>query len=64
MKKTNIVLSSLLAISISTLASADALVTQAKDAGMKPIPSNQLELMKLIDNPQNPITTAKVKFLD
>ena len=62
MKKTNIVLSSLLAISISTLASADALVTQAKDAGMKPIPSNQLELMKLIDNPQNPITTAKVKL--
>lgn len=44
---------------ISTL-SADALIDQATKAGLKPIPSDKKELMKLIDNPKNPITDAKV----
>jgi len=60
MKKTNIVLSGLLVASVSTFAMGDALVKKAQNAGMKPIPSSQSELMKLIDNPKNPITAAKV----
>ena len=35
---------------------------KAKNAGLKPIPQNKLELMKLIDNPKNPITDAKVEL--
>ncbi|MEA1914415.1 MAG: cytochrome-c peroxidase [Campylobacterota bacterium] len=59
MKKTNIVLSGLLLAGVSAFA-GDALITKAKNAGMKPIPTSQLELLKLIEDPKNPITDAKV----
>ncbi|MCW8837586.1 MAG: cytochrome-c peroxidase [Thiovulaceae bacterium] len=50
-----------------TLASASLLVgsplaKEAIDAGLKPIPINKSELNKLIDNPKNPITNAKVEL--
>lgn len=60
MKKINIILSGLLVAGISTFAFGDALIKKAKNAGMKPIPSSQPELLKLIDNPKNPINNAKV----
>ncbi|WP_457748614.1 cytochrome-c peroxidase [Sulfurimonas sp.] len=41
---------------------ANSLVQDAKNAGLTPIPSSQTELLKLIDNPKNPITKAKVKL--
>ena len=51
---------------LSTLSYAniddDALIKKVKEAGLKPIPSNQKELMKLIDNPKNPITKEKVEL--
>jgi len=40
----------------------NSLVEYAKSAGLKPIPSSQSELMKLIDNPKNPITKEKVEL--
>ena len=55
-------------VSIATIAalasalSADALIDQAKKAGLTPIPSDKKELMKLIDNPKNPVTDAKVQL--
>ncbi|MEA1956727.1 MAG: cytochrome-c peroxidase [Campylobacterota bacterium] len=58
MKKTKIMLAGLLAT--TSIFASDALITKAKDAGMKAIPSNKIELLKLIDNPKNPITDAKV----
>ncbi len=61
MKKTKIVLVGLLVASVSAFA-GDALIKKAKNAGMLPIPSNQLELIKLIDNSKNPITDAKVEL--
>ncbi|MEA3553516.1 MAG: cytochrome-c peroxidase [Campylobacterota bacterium] len=56
------VLASLLVAGVSTFAFGDALVTKAKNAGMKPIPSSQLELLKLIEDSKNPITDAKVEL--
>jgi len=41
---------------------ASSLVQDAKNAGLTPIPSSQTALLKLIDNPKNPITKAKVKL--
>jgi len=41
---------------------AGSLVQDAKNAGLKPIPASVSELIKLIDNPRNPITKAKVKL--
>jgi len=41
---------------------ASSLVQDAKNAGLAPIPSSQTELLKLIDNPKNPITKEKVKL--
>ncbi len=46
----------------SSLFGADALVKKATDAGLKPIPASKDALMKLIDNPKNPITDAKVEL--
>lgn len=45
---------------MTTLLSADALIDSAAKAGLKPIPGDKKELMKLIDNPKNPVTDAKV----
>jgi len=49
------------AFAASTLM-ASSLVQQAKDAGLKAIPQSQTELLKLIDNPKNPITKQKVEL--
>ena len=48
-------------ITLSSFASA-SLVDDAKKAGLAPIPTDKTELMKLIDNPKNPITDAKVEL--
>ena len=50
-------------ILLSTLAlSASSLVDTATKAGLKPIPSSENGLMKLIDNPKNPITKEKIEL--
>ena len=41
---------------------ASSLTVDAKNAGLTPIPASSSELMKLIDNPKNPITDAKVEL--
>ena len=41
---------------------AGSLAQDAKNAGLTPIPASQSALLKLIDNPKNPITKAKVKL--
>ncbi len=41
---------------------ASNLVDQAKNAGLKAIPDSQSELLKLIDDPRNPITSEKVEL--
>ena len=41
---------------------ASDLISEAKNAGLAPIPESKSELMKLIDNPKNPITDVKVKL--
>jgi len=50
-----------LALATLTL-SASTLTDSAKKAGLKPIPNSATELMKLIDNPNNPITKRKVEL--
>ena len=57
--KKNILLTTL--IVLSSFASA-SLLDDAKKAGFTPIPTDKKELMKLIDNPKNPITDAKVEL--
>ncbi len=51
---------------LSTLAAitlmASPLIETAKKAGLSAIPESQLELLKLTDNPRNPITSEKVKL--
>ncbi len=47
---------------ISTIAFGATLLEDAKNAGMKPIPKDKKELNKLIDDPKNPITAAKVEL--
>lgn len=41
---------------------ASTLNTQAKEAGLVPIPASKVALMKLIDDPRNNITNAKVEL--
>ena len=41
---------------------ASSLATDAKKAGLKAIPSSTTELLKLIDNPKNPITPKKIEL--
>jgi len=41
---------------------AGSLAQDAKNAGLMPIPASKAALMKLIDNPKNHITDAKVKL--
>ncbi len=38
------------------------LVQDAKNVGLKPIPQSKLELLKLIDNPKNPLTDKKIEL--
>ncbi len=51
-----------LAIATTSIISASSLTDDAKNAGLTPIPASTSELMKLIDNPKNPITDAKVEL--
>ena len=47
---------------IASTVFASSLVDEAKNAGLMPIPESKTELYKLIDNPKNPITNAKVNL--
>ncbi len=47
-------------LTAATLLSANSLIDKAKEAGLKPIPTDKEEFSKLIDNPNNPITQDKV----
>ena len=57
--KKNIILTTLIAL--SSFASA-SLMDDAKKAGFASIPTDKTELMKLIDNPKNPVTDKKVEL--
>jgi len=48
-------------LTISSIAS-DALIKKATDAGLKPIPTDKKELLKLIDNKDNKITPDRVEL--
>jgi cytochrome c peroxidase len=41
---------------------ASSLATQALEAGLQPIPSDQTKRNKLVDNTQNPMTPAKIEL--
>jgi len=60
MKKSLVSIVAILAL--STVVNADDLLDQAKKSGLLPIPSDKASLMKLIDNPKNPITAEKVEL--
>ncbi len=60
MKKLNIVLSGLLVASVGF--AGESLMMKAKNAGLKPIPQSKLKLLKLIDDPANPMTDAKIEL--
>ncbi len=63
MKKTSLILSSILFAGVSAFAMSDAdLLKKASDAGLKAIPKSKLEVLKLVDNPKNPITQSKVEL--
>ncbi len=63
MKKTGLILSSVLFAGVSAFAMSDAdLLKKASDAGLKAIPKSKVEVLKLVDNPKNPITDAKVEL--
>jgi cytochrome c peroxidase len=47
---------------VATSILSASLIDDAKNAGLKPIPTDKTKLMKLIDNPKNPITKAKVEL--
>jgi len=47
---------------VTTTLMASSLVKEAKDAGLKSIPASTMELYKLIDNPKNPISEAKINL--
>ncbi|MEA3371211.1 MAG: cytochrome-c peroxidase [Campylobacterota bacterium] len=51
-----------LAVLSASILSASPLMDSAKNAGLTPIPDSSTELLKLIDNPKNPITNAKVEL--
>ncbi|MFK5881989.1 MAG: cytochrome-c peroxidase [Sulfurospirillum sp.] len=58
MKKLNLVLSSLLVASVGF--AGENLILKAKNAGLKPIPQSKLALLKLVDDPNNPMTDLKI----
>ena len=60
MKKLNIVLSGLLVASVGF--AGENLMMKAKNAGLKPIPQSKLKLLKLVDDPANPMTDAKIEL--
>ncbi len=52
----------LLGLVTSSLLMASSLQKEAQSAGLEAIPASESELLKLIDNPKNRITQAKVKL--
>ncbi|WP_198304977.1 cytochrome-c peroxidase [Arcobacter vandammei] len=46
----------------SSLFASQSLITKAKNAGLEAIPTDKSALMKLIDDPKDPITDAKVEL--
>lgn len=63
MKKLGLVLSTLLLTTTGAFAMSDSnLMKEAKNAGLKPIPKSEMELLKLVDDPKNPITKCKVEL--
>ncbi len=63
MRKLSIVATATLFTSISLFGMSDAsLIKIAKDNGLKSIPQSKLEVLKLVDNPKNPITDCKVEL--
>ena len=51
-----------LALATTSTLMASSLLEDAKNSGLTPIPNTSSVLMKLIDNPKNPITDAKVEL--
>lgn len=63
MKTVSLIVSGLLLAGSTAFGSSDAsLIKIAKDSGLKPIPQSKLEVLKLVDNPKNPITDCKVEL--
>ncbi|HIE40053.1 MAG TPA: cytochrome C biogenesis protein CcsA, partial [Thiomicrorhabdus sp.] len=63
MKMKKLISVAVLATSVTAIsAQADTLLDKAKKAGLTPIPESTTELMKLIDDPKDPITDAKVEL--
>lgn len=61
MRTIRIIVSSTLLTCMSAFGMSDmALLEKAKEAGLKPIPKSELEILKLVDDPKNPITSSKV----
>lgn len=61
MKKIKSILVGLVVVSTSVFAS-NSLITKAELSGLKAIPTSKVELLKLVDNPKNPITDKKVEL--
>lgn len=58
------VVSATLVVSTALYAASGAQLAQkAIDMGIKPIPQSNLEILKLVDDPKNPITDAKVDYI-
>lgn len=53
---------SLCVLSTTVLFGANGLVDKVKQTGIEAIPASQLEILKLIDDPKDPITEAKVEL--
>ena len=51
-----------LALATTSTLMASSLLQNAKNSGLTPIPNSSVALMKLINNPKNPITDAKVEL--
>ena len=49
-------------LSATVMFGASSLMQKAKQNGLKPIPNSEFELLKIIDDPKDPITEAKVKL--
>jgi len=63
MKKVSLIASAMLFTSVNLFGMSDAdLIKAAKDVGLKAIPQSKLEVLKLVDNPKNPITDCKVEL--
>ncbi|QKF81526.1 cytochrome-c peroxidase [Halarcobacter ebronensis] len=63
MRKISLAVVAIMFTGVSAFAASDAaLIKKVTDAGIKPIPQSKLEVLKLVDNPKNPITDCKVEL--